>query len=126
MEKITIPEGYQQVMPYLIVKNAAGFIKFMQDVFGAVETIRHMRDAHTIMHAEIKVGACVVMVADATDGYAARAGGFFIYVAGVDTVYAKAIAAGAAALSPVSDQPYGRSGGVTDPYGNTWWITTAV
>ncbi len=28
-----IPEGYQQVMPYLIVKGAARFMDFMKNVF---------------------------------------------------------------------------------------------
>ena len=33
-----IPENYQTVMPYVIVKGAAKFISFMQTVFDATET----------------------------------------------------------------------------------------
>ena len=33
-------------------------------------------------------------------------------------------AAGAKLVTPVADQQYGRSGGVEDPFGLTWWITT--
>jgi PhnB protein len=126
MKQLNIPQGYNQLMPYLIIKDAAGFMQFMKDVFGAEEIIRHMRSEDIIVHAEIKIGDCVVMFADATGDYEPRTGGFFIYVAAADDVYKTAIEAGAAAISPVSDQPYGRSGGVIDPYGNTWWITTSV
>ncbi|MDB5062268.1 MAG: hypothetical protein JWP67_2111 [Mucilaginibacter sp.] len=26
--------------------------------------------------------------------------------------------------APIKDNPYGRSGGVMDSFGNTWWIKT--
>ena len=32
---MTIPAGYQQIMPYLIVKDAARFMDFLTEVFGA-------------------------------------------------------------------------------------------
>jgi PhnB protein len=126
MSTVNIPEGYQQVMPYLIVKEAAAFSKFMQDVFGASEKMKHMRDENIIMHAEITVGESVIMFADATDAFTARTGGFFIYVADADATYARAISSGATSVMLVSDQPYGRSGGVIDPFGNTWWVTTSL
>jgi PhnB protein len=123
---LNIPAGYQQVMPYLIIKDAAAFLKFMQDIFGASEKIKHMRGENVIMHAEITIGECVIMFADSTDQFPPRTGGFFIYVADADETYHKAIAAGAVAESPMSDQPYGRSGGIKDQFGNTWWVTTAA
>jgi uncharacterized glyoxalase superfamily protein PhnB len=124
MEIIDIPAGYQQVMPYLILKNAAGFLDFTSRVFDATERMKHMRDETVIMHAEIAIGESVIMFADATDAYSPRPAGMFVYVANADTTYAKALACGAVAVTPMSDQPYGRSGGVTDPFGNTWWITS--
>jgi len=124
MQKINFPSDYQQVMPYLIIKDAAGFMQFMKDVFDAEEKLKHMRDENTIMHAEIKIGDSVIMFADSTEQFGIRPGGFFIYVADAYTIYTKAITKGATSLMPVSDQPYGTSGGVTDPYGNQWWITT--
>jgi len=126
MKELNIPEGYQQVMPYLIIRGAAGFIKFMEDVFGAKEKMKHMRSEDVIMHAEITVGESVIMLADSTAAFEPRTGGFFIYVPDADEVYNKALAAGAVSIMPMSDQPYGRSGGIMDPYGNTWWPTTHV
>jgi uncharacterized glyoxalase superfamily protein PhnB len=126
MQKIDFPPGYQQVMPYLIINDAAGFIQFMKDVFDAEEVMKHMRSETVIMHAEIKIGDCVIMFADATEQFGRRSGGFFIYVEDAYTTYTKAIAKGATSLMPVSNQSYGRSGGVVDPYGNQWWVTTHV
>src|SRR5271156_2614266 len=122
---VNIPEGYQQVMPYLIIKDASAFFKFMQDIFGAEEKMMVMRSENVIMHAEIKIGKSVIMFADSTEEFPPRTGGFFIYVPDADDAYNKAIAAGSVSVMPVSDQPYGRSGGIKDPFGNTWWPTTA-
>jgi len=124
MEKVNIPEGYQQLMPYLIIENATAFFEFAQTVFGAEEKYKAMRDEKVIMHAEISIGASVIMFADATGQFAAHTAGMFLYVDNCDTVYEKALANGAAALMPPADQSYGRSAGITDPFGNTWWLTS--
>ncbi|MDQ6905015.1 MAG: hypothetical protein M3139_18640 [Bacteroidota bacterium] len=39
-----------------------------------------------------------------------------------DETYKKAIEAGGISITEVADQSYGRSGGVKDPFGNSWWI----
>ena len=118
-----IPENYQTVMPYLIVKNAAQFISFMQTVFDPTETYKAMRDENTIMHAEIMIGGSTMMFAESTDTYAVSNAGMFIYVEDADATFKKAIDAGATVVNEMADQSYGRSGGVQDPFGNTWWIT---
>ncbi len=124
MKTVVIPKGYQQVMPYLILDNASVFIDFMIDVFDAVEIMRHMRDEQVIMHAEIKLGESVIMIAESTDNYTSSPAGMFVYVPDADATYNKAIAAGATSVATPSDQSYGRSAGIKDVYGNTWWITT--
>ncbi|HVZ96837.1 MAG TPA: VOC family protein [Chitinophagaceae bacterium] len=124
MATLKIPENYQVVMPYLIVNDAAKFIVFMQNVFDARETLKEMRDENTIMHAEVMVGGSTIMLADSTDQYGVRNAGMFIYVPDADAAYKKALANGATPVREVADQGYGRSGGVRDPFGNTWWITT--
>jgi PhnB protein len=48
-----------------------------------------------------------------------------LYVENVDTVFARAVAAGAKVQRPLADQFYGdRTGGVTDPFGHVWYIAT--
>ena len=119
-----IPPQYQTVMAYLIVKDATGFISFMQTVFDAEETYKTMRDTAIIAHAEIMIGGSTIMLADATADFPSRTGGFFLYVDDADLRYQRALDAGATSIIPPVDQPYGRSGGVIDAFGNTWWITT--
>ncbi len=119
-----IPEGYQQVMPYLIIRGAARFLDFTKIVFGAEEKMKVMRDENTVGHAEIRIGQSVIMFADATGQFAPRPATLFVYVEDADQTYEKAIANGATSLMPMSDQEYGRSGGVLDPFGIAWWPTS--
>jgi len=51
----------------------------------------------------------------------------YMFVPDADAVYRRALEAGAASLWEPTDQPYGdRSGAVTDPFGNTWYIATHI
>ncbi|MCB0701032.1 MAG: VOC family protein [Chitinophagales bacterium] len=124
MTKVNIPEQYKQVMPYLIIENASGFMDFLIAVFGATEQNRTMRDEHVIMHAEAGIGDCTIMFADATEEFTPLNSSMFIYVTDADAAFIKAIEKGAMEIMPPADQDYGRSCGVQDPFGNTWWITS--
>jgi len=120
----SIPEHYQTIMPYLILDNAQKFIEFMKSVFGAIESLKVMRNEDCIQHAELRLSECTIMLADSTQQYLKNPGAFFIYVQDADAVYQKAIDHGSTILNEMADQEYGRSGGVLDPFGNTWWITS--
>lgn len=121
-----IPENYQTVMPYLIVENAAEFITFTQKVFGAKETHKTMRDENIIMHAEIIIGGSTIMLADATDKFKVSNAGLFVYVDDADDTFKSALNNGGAVVTELADQSYGRSGGIKDPFGNVWWITSVI
>ena len=110
-------------MPYLVLDNAEGFLAFMETVFGATEKYKAMRDETRIAHAELQVGECTIMYASSTDQWKAHTAGMFIYVADADVTYEKALIEGAVSVMEMSDQSYGRTGGVKDPFGNVWWIT---
>ena len=124
MENLITPAGYQTVMPYLIIKNATGFFNFVQKVFDAAEKMKIMRDDVHIMHAELPIGESTVMFSDSTDEFETQTAGLFVYVKDADETYNKALEEGASSLTAMSDQNYGRSGGVTDPFGNVWWISS--
>lgn len=124
MEDIGVPEGYQRVMPYLVVQNATGFFNFMQNVFGATEKYRAMRDETKIAHGELQIGSSTIMFADSTEQWEPQTAGLFVYVSDADETYNKALAEGATSVMEMSDQSYGRSGGIIDPFGNIWWITS--
>ncbi len=130
-----IPKGYAAVTPYLIVKNAANALKFYQQAFGAKKVMQFLDPTGAVMHAEIKVGDSIVMLAEECSKMGARnphaIGGtpvmFHLYVKNVDAAVKKAIAAGAMEQKPVKDQFYGdRSGCVIDPFGHVWNIATHV
>jgi uncharacterized glyoxalase superfamily protein PhnB len=121
-----IPEDYQTVTTYLIIKNAVAFIQFMQTVFNAEVVNKHMRDENTIMHAELKIGNSIIMLADSTPQYPPANANLFIYVEDADATYKKAIDNGAVIVTELANQSYGRSGGVKDSFGNTWWITSVI
>lgn len=128
-----IPEGYHSVTPYLIVKGAAKAIDFYKNAFGATELMRFPGPNNAVMHAEIKIGDSIIMLADEREGSPYRSplavGGtpvsLMIYVNDVDQVYGKAVSLGAQSTSAVQDQFYGdRSGNLTDPFGHVWTIAT--
>lgn len=121
------PAGYSTVSPYLIVSNAAATIKFLQAVF-AGEVLRTVPDEQgRLMHAEVRVGETVVMLADSAPQWPPAPAHVHIYVEDVDDTYARAIAAGAASVQvPVKKDDEDKRGGVKDRGGATWWIATRV
>lgn len=119
-----IPDQYNTVMPYLILKGADRFIEFAKQVFGAAEIHREMRDDQTVRHAQVVIGDSTIMCSEAKEEFKPHNGGFFIYVDNADEAFDRALKAGATEVMKVSHQPYGRSGGVLDPFGNTWWVTS--
>ena len=49
-----------------------------------------------------------------------------INVDDADATYQDALNNGATVVTTLADQSYGRSGGVKDAFGNTWWITSVI
>lgn len=123
---MSTPTQYQTVTPYLIIKDALSFLQFMQELFGAEVTEKHFRDESetTVMHAELKIGNASIMCAEATDQWKTEPAGLFIYVENADASYAKALELGCTTIMELTDQSYGRTCGVKDTFGNTWWITS--
>ena len=128
-----IPEGYHSVTPYLIIRGAADAIEFYKKAFGAVELFRFPAPGGKIGHAEIKVGDSPIMLADEYPdmGYNGpqSIGGspvsLMIYLEDVDSVFNRAVDAGATVKEAVQDKFYGdRTGTVIDPFGHIWHIST--
>ena len=77
-----------------------------------------------LQHGEIKIGGSTIMFSNSRDEWKPATANMFVYVDDADAVFAKAIANGAETIMEPADQEYGRSGGVNDPFGNVWWITS--
>jgi PhnB protein len=130
-----IPDGYPQVIPYLSVDGAAAAIDFYTTVFGATERMRMPEPGGKIGHAELEIGDSVIMLADVFPEMGgqtpASLGGsavtVMVYVQDVDTVFERAINAGATTECKVEDQFYGdRAGRFVDPFGHKWFVATHV
>ena len=130
-----IPDGYHSVQPYLYFKNTAEAIAFYSKVFGATERMRMPDKNGRIMHAEINIGDCCIMMADenpavgaySTEHFGGAPMSLMLYVEDCETVYKQALNAGAKSLREPADQFYGdRMAGVSDPFGFHWWIGTHI
>lgn len=121
------PEGYPTVSPYLIVGGAAQTIEFLARVFDATELRRFAAEGGGVMHAEVRIGDSVIMVADGAEGWPPMPAHVHVYVPDVDDTYRRALEAGATSVQePVQKGDEDKRGGVKDAGGTTWWIATKV
>ena len=128
-----IPDGYTSLTPYLVCKGAAKAIDFYTKVFGAQEMLRMPGPDGQIMHAEVKIGNAILMLADENKerGHLSPVtlGGsgssVMLYTNDVDAVFSRAVAAGAKAEMPPADMFWGdRMGNLVDPFGHKWAVAT--
>ena len=130
-----IPDGYDGLIPSVIVRDAAKAIQFYEDVFGATEKMRMpYPNSSKIAHAELQIRNHVLMLGDENPQMGAVAPapnapppptGVMIYVDNVDAVFTKAVSKGAKALMPPRDMFWGdRYGKFQDPFGHLWGVAT--
>jgi PhnB protein len=122
-----IPEGYHTAVPYLIVNDADKLLTFLKTAFNGKVKEEHRTPDGKVMHADVMIGDSHIMMGQANEKYRAMPGSVLLYVADCDALYNAALKAGAKSVQELKDQFYGdRSGGVEDPTGNHWWISTHV
>ena len=121
-----VPEGFHTVTPYLMVPDADDLVEFMGRAFGATEVFR-ARGAHGGLHVEVRLGDSMVMIGGMQSGEPQPAA-IFLYMDGVDDIYDRALEAGATSIEEPADritEGYRRAG-VSDPFGNAWFIATRI
>jgi PhnB protein len=130
-----VPEGFHTVTPSIVVAGAARAIEFYKKAFDAEERSRFPGPDGTIMHAEIKIGDSVIMLADempeqggrGPQSYGGTPVSFFIYGENVDSAWQRAVDAGAKTIMPLGDQFWGdRTGCLEDPFGHRWWLAQRI
>lgn len=122
-----IPEGYHTVTPYLIVKDADRLLQFVKKAFSAQVKEEHRNADGSIMHADVMIGDSHVMLGQAGGQWREMPASIMLYVTDADATYKAALDAGGKSVQEMKTQFYGdRSGGVQDPSGVTWWISTHV
>lgn len=126
-------DGFPTLTPYLIFDDASAAFDYYQRVFDA-QPISVQRDAQGVLrHGELRIGDSPIMLCTAVKEFPmmtspAQTNGspmhLFVYCDEADALFGKAVAHGAKVVMEMADQSYGRSGGVQDPFGFTWWLTT--
>ena len=128
-----IPEGYHTITPYLTVRDAARAIEFYKQAFGAEARGVMPGPDGKIMHAELRIGDSIIMLADEFPEFGALSPqttggsgtGLHIYIENVDAAFDRAVKAGATVEMPVADMFWGdRYGKLKDPFGHKWSIGT--
>lgn len=132
-----VPDGYATVTPHLVQTSCAEAIEFYRKAFGAEELYRMPGPGGAIMHAEVRIGSSIVMMADESpqmNPHAkspqhanAHTSGLMLYVEDVDAAFKRAVAAGAKIEMPLADMFWGdRYGQVSDPWGHRWSLASHV
>lgn len=123
------------VTPYVMVDDAHAYRDFLQSTFDAEITamLPLDTDPRRTIHGEAVIGSSPVYFADSGAGgmRCLRSPGEPVHVQlwatlpEVDTVFDRAVRAGAQPAMAVETQPDGsRYGGFVDPFGTLWWIST--
>ena len=117
---MNIPKGHQTVMPYFVVNGAGKFRDYIKTVFDAKITYESTSPDRSLGHCEARIGDSTIMFAGSGGPLGPRTSDIFVYVENADCTYKKSLDEGATMVMEIADQNYGRSGGVTDPFGNVW------
>jgi PhnB protein len=117
------------IVPMLSVRNGARAIEFYKAAFGAGELFRIDSESGEVV-ARLSVGSAEFWLADESPEHfnfspESLGGGsvrILLIVDDPDSVFDRAVAAGAAVVWPVSNQHGWRIGRVVDPFGHHWEI----
>ncbi|GAB3669385.1 VOC family protein [Actinocorallia lasiicapitis] len=129
-DRIPAPEGSQRLVTFFVVREAAKAIAYYEEVFGAKTLARVDLPDGTVAHADLDLDGTRLQLSDPMDipGLAQplTEGNVFTltyWTADPDTVFDRAVAAGATAMSPVDDTFSGdRMGVIRCPYGIRWCL----
>ena len=123
------------VIPYLTASDAVGALAWYAQAFGAEEQFRVVGPDGLLGHAEFRIGQAVFYLSDEHPAMGvvspSSLGGtpfaLHVTVTDVDSMFARAVAAGATAQREPEDQPHGaRHGTLLDPYGHRWMLSQPI
>ncbi len=115
------------IIPTFRYHDARAAITFLKDAFGFEEHAVYEQDG-AVAHAELKLDNAYIMLGEhREEGGDLAYGGSTTYVVidDPDAHHARAVAAGAEIVRPLTDQDYGsREYAAKDPGGNVWSFGT--
>ena len=115
------------VQPYLHLRGSEKMIPFLESAFGGVVTghVPRSPEGH-VLHATVQIGDNTLELDEAHGEFQPMPCHLHLHIDNADAMYARALRAGATSVDAPSNKPYGRSGGVKDPFGNTWYMTSPL
>jgi PhnB protein len=121
------------IAPWLSVRKSGQAVEFYKAAFGATESFR-LEDPDGGVVARLSVNGAEFWVGDESPGHQnfspeTLGGGtvrMVLTVSDPDALFAKALAAGARQVLPVTEEHGWRVGRLVDPYGHHWEIGRPV
>ena len=132
---VPIPPGFHSVTPSLAVVRGVAALEFYRKAFGARELQRQTTPDGRLIHGLLKIGDSMVIVSEVFDGSDKAAPStvetttvtLHIYTSDVESLWNRAVAAGAKVTMPLDDQYWGeRYGHLLDPFGHTWSLSMPI
>jgi PhnB protein len=122
------------IIPMIAARDASAAIQFYTSVFGAQVINRIDSPNGTLLHANIRIGDALFMLADECPPHNVSPdtlGGtpvlLHIVVASVDDVMKHGIAAGGQLVRAAENQPTGyRAAKLRDPAGHIWYVASPI
>jgi PhnB protein len=133
--KPRIPAGFHTITPYLAVVGGAAAMEFYKKAFGARELLRQLTPDGKLIHGRLKIGDSMLFLSDVFQGSDRTAPStletttvaLHVYTTDVETLWNRAVAAGATVTMPLEDQFWGeRYGHLRDPFGHHWSLSMPI
>lgn len=120
------PDGFTTLNTYLFVEDPVAYIDFLKQAFYAEEQSRTIHpETGVIQNCILQIGDTAFMISQASGPFMGMRTSLYLYVSDADQIYNRALESGCKPVFAPEDMPYGdRQGGVEDPAGNYWWIST--
>lgn len=126
--------SYPNIFPALRYRDASAAIDWLKSAFGFEEQAVHRGDDGTVHHAELRLGAGLIMLGEYSDGgwmggrppdALASTLSLYVVVEDPDAHHRRATSAGAQIVRELTDQDYGsREYSARDLEGNLWSFGT--
>jgi PhnB protein len=118
------PQGLRTVTVSLHSRGADNVIGFLKGAFAAEEVFRGASPEGVIHHAQIRIGDSIIEIGEAHGQYQPMPTAIFLYVADAAATYRSSLQAGATSLWDPAEMYGDLMAGITDPFGNEWYIAT--
>jgi len=114
------------IAPWLAVNDAQKAVDFYRAAFGAVDVYR-LDDHGRVVVAQLSVGGAALWVQEDADASPLAPGvgsvRMILSVEDPDSVFDRAVAAGATVVAHVHEDHGWRTGRITDPFGHDWEVS---